>query len=192
MGQSVLCDNWSLQIVSELLTEGLDAGNSALLEASEDGQYGLIPVPSSVLAFEALFDLINDIVLRDQILVDDAYTYTWMSQNGPFTDLLKSSTIRLFPFRENASRIIEPRDAFVERLLLTPQLRNLHLENVASWDRNKSTPHRLESQILWGGAGILARSFAFDTPYTPHPVRKRFFSRAGIILPKQKCRGQTI
>lgn len=187
MAKSVLCDNWSLQTVSELLTEGLDVDNSSLLEVSKDGQHSLAPVPSSILAFEALFDLINDVVLRDQILVDNAYTYTWMSKDGPFSDLLKSSTLRPFPFMENASKVVEPREAFVERLLLTPQLRSLHLENVAGWNDNKTTPYPLESQIIWGGAGMLARSFAFETPYTPHPTRKRFFSRAGIILPMQSA-----
>lgn len=187
MGQSVICDNWSLQIVSELLTDGLDVDTSSILEVSKDGKHSLVPLPSSILAFEALFDLINDIVLRDQILVDNAYTYTWMSKDGPLSDLLKSSTLRQFPFVENASKISEPREAFVERLLLTPQLRSLHLENVAGWNNNKSTTHPLESQILWGGAGMLARSFVFETPYTPHPARKRFFSRAGIILPTQSA-----
>ena len=183
MGQSVLADNWSLQVIQELLTQGLTSDDSSFLEIDAEGIVHQRAVPTAVVAFEALFDLLTDIVLRDQILVDGEYSYTWEMPGGPFDALLQDSILRrqLFPGRDE--KIAEPRDAFVARLATTTDLKRIHAASVSAWGRDGSKPYPFESQVMWGGAGMLARAFVFETPYTPHPTRKRFFQRAGILLP---------
>lgn len=64
-------------------------------------------------------------------------------------------------------------------------------EFAGQWFKAGGTEHQLApenmrddrvSQLLWGGAGMLARADYFNLPYIPHPSRARLFSRAGIIF----------
>lgn len=69
MSQSIISDNWSLQNISELLIDGIDPSNAHFVipnSATDSHEYKIVPM--AVIAFEALFDLITDIILRNQIL----------------------------------------------------------------------------------------------------------------------------
>ena len=57
-----------------------------------------------------------------------------------------------------------------------------HKANKRAYAKDGSTKDGFLSQLLWGGAGMLARADYFNLPYIPHPARARLFSRAGIIL----------
>lgn len=66
MAQGVVADNWSLQDITTLFTEGLerDRANEIVLN---DGQHSYSPVSSAIIQTEALFDFITDLILRDEI-----------------------------------------------------------------------------------------------------------------------------
>lgn len=60
MSQSVISDNWSLQNVSELLTNGIDSDiGHVITPNTETDSHGYEEIPSAVIAIEALFDLIT-------------------------------------------------------------------------------------------------------------------------------------
>lgn len=184
MSGSVIADNWSLQNISELLTNGIESINAHFVEPDiKNDSHGYKPIQSGVVAIEALFDLITDIILRNQILVDEKFSGTWFSDNGPLNKLTEKSVVRAYPFLQDPQKLDGPRDEFTARLCLTGSLKREHEENFNGWKNFKTTPHPYLSQILWGGAGMLARAFVYEKGYTPHPVRKRFFQKADIAFP---------
>lgn len=183
MGQRVIADNWSLQAVSELLTTGLDTEDNPGISPLTDPTQAPRPLPQAVIDIEALFDLLTDVVLRDQILVDDRFHDAWFGQGEPLSELARRSIVRPYGFLEHPSRLEGPRNCFLSRLLLNEVMTKEQSENEVAWSRDQTTPHPFTSQLVWGGAGMMARASVYATPYTPHPLRKRLFQRAGVALP---------
>ncbi len=185
MSQRVISDNWSMQLIAALFTEGLDGDNCTQLPLSDDPALAPTPMPVAAVAIEALFDFLTDLILRDQILVDANFAHAWADDQKAVQPLAAQGIVVPYNFLESAARLSEPRQAVLERLLVTARLRTQQAENVAAWDPQhpEALPHGFHSQLVWGGAGMLARSLVFETPYTPHPLRKRLFQRAGLLLP---------
>ena len=182
MAQGVVADNWSLQDIMTLFTEGLerDTANEIVLR---DEQHFYKPISSAVIQTEALFDFITDLILRDEILVEEAFTYSWEKVNSPILEAKQLGIVRAFPFLSEPEKIAGPRDRIVKHICSTESLRLAHQENVDSWNTYKKTPNSLLSATLWGGAGMCARSFVYEKSYTPHPLRKRLFVNSGFMLP---------
>jgi hypothetical protein len=184
VSQSVISDNWSLQNISELLIDGIDSSVAHfIMPNTETDSHEYEEIPCAVVAIEALFDLITDVILRDQILVDEKFAGIWFNKEGPLNKLAEQSVVRPFPFLHDPEQLVGPRDEFVDRLCLTSSLRREHQENTVGWANSNKTPNPYLSQTIWGGAGMLARAFVYEKGYTPHPVRKRLFQKAGIALP---------
>lgn len=192
MGQAVIADNWSLQIVAELLTEGLDRDQCQLLQVTAEGVPQLTSVPAAAIALECLFDLLTDLVLRDQILVEAAHVDTWQRAGHVFAPATRQGVLRGYDFQPCDPELGAVRDAFIERLAFTAPLRELHAQYTTAYREQGASSHPLESQILWGGAGMLARAVKFDTPYTPHPARRRFYQIAGVALPDASAADRTL
>lgn len=180
MSQSVIADNWSLQDLSCLLQEGLPTDNAQALVLSGNG-HRTTSLPSAIIALEGLFDLLTNIVLRDQILVDKAFTNTW--DEDSYSDLLQGQIVKPVSFLDHEDRFSDTRAVIVERFLLTDSLREAHQRNVESYARTGQSHDPWLGQVVWGGAGMLARASTFNMPYSPHPVRRRFFELVGMALP---------
>jgi len=183
MSQSIILDNWSLQNISELLTEGMSSDNASIIELNQekDSHY-YRDISSAIISIEALFDFITDVILRDQILVEEKFAYAWKQYDTPLIKILDEGVIRPYQFLIDPKKLIEPRIEFVERLCLTSTLKKDHDENTVQWNESESVKHKYLSQTLWGGAGMLARAFVYEQCYTPHPIRRRLFQKAGIAL----------
>ena len=180
---SIIADNWSLQTIAELLKAGpVDDTCDAILfdKATESHKY--VPLSQAAISFEALFDLLTDIVLRDQLLVDDDFTNTWTQIGGGLEQLSELDLIRPIKFLNQPEKINGPRAEFVDRLCVTSSIRALHQRNADEWNRIRETPDPMLSVALWGGAGMLARAFVNEKGYTPHPLRRRLFQQANIVL----------
>ena len=184
MSQVSIADNWSLQDISQLLVEGIDE--------KEEGQFIVINkdakthdyknLPRASIAFEALFDLMTDFVLRDEIWVDEDYIGAWSKSDGPLREAIDKAIVKPFRFLGQPQELNSARAEFVNRMCITESLKKEHELNVLGWELNKTTPYRYLSQSLWGGAGMLARAFVYKAGYTPHPVRRRLFQESGIAL----------
>lgn len=183
MGQRAIADNWSLQAVSELLTRGLDSDDNPGIAPLTDPDQPPAVFPQAAIDIEALFDLLTDVVLRDQILVDDQFHDVWFGQGEPLCELARRSIVRPHGFLEHPERLEAPRQDFLRRLLLNETMAIEQASNEAAWKVTRTTPHKFTSQLVWGGAGMLARAWIYAAPYTPHPLRRRLFQRAGVTLP---------
>lgn len=182
MGQRVIADNWSLQAISELLTRGLDPDDSLGIAPLSDPNAPPSPLPQAIIDIEALFDLLTDVVLRDQILVDDQFHDAWFGQGEALTELARRSIVRPHAFLEHPERLEQPRRDFLKLLLINDTIALEQIANETAWSQTRTTPHAFTSQLVWGGAGMLARALVYAAPYTPHPLRRRLFQRAGVTL----------
>ncbi|ENJ5962798.1 hypothetical protein AB1Z15_004072 [Vibrio parahaemolyticus] len=78
MSQSIISDNWSLQDIGGLLTGGIDESKSHYIAIDkENDRYSYEDSLSAIINTEALFDLLTDIILRDQILVEENFISAW-------------------------------------------------------------------------------------------------------------------
>lgn len=182
MAQGVVADNWSLQDISTLLTDGLEQDESGEIVV-ENGTHSYKKIASAIIQTEALFDFLTDLLLRDEILVEEKFTYAWETINSPLLEARKIGVVRAHPFLGDTKNIAGPRDRIVEHLCSTQSLKDAHEKNVVGWKENRTTPDGLLSATLWGGAGMCARSYVFERSYTPHPLRKRLFLNSGFMLP---------
>lgn len=182
MSSNVIVDNWSLQEISQLLHFGMDDEVTHLIEPDIDkGTHDYKEVSSAIIQTEALFDFLTDIILRDQLLVEEQHVDAWKRGGSPLEVADHAGIIRAYPFR-GSFKLDGPRTELVNRLCVTESLRADHEENTKGWRICRRTPHQYLSQTLWGGAGMLARSFVTEQGYTPHPVRRNFFQKAGLVL----------
>ncbi|MXR37457.1 hypothetical protein [Craterilacuibacter sinensis] len=184
MANGVVADNWSLQEISSLLKNGFNSEPSEEIVVSDVG-HSYKPVSSAAIQTEALFDLVTDIILRDEILVEEKFTNAWKVNGSPINQAMSAGVIRSYPFLDEPERLKEPRDRIVQHICSTKHLADAHKKNVEEWGKTKTTPDGLLSATLWGGAGMCARSFVYEKSYTPHPLRKRLFLNSGFLLPAQ-------
>jgi len=182
MSSGVIVDNWSLQDISNLLYFGMDDDVTHLIEPNiEKGTHEYKEISAAIIQAETLFDFLTDIILRDQLLVEEQHVNAWKKDGSPLEVADQAGIIRPYPFRGNF-KLDGPRNELVDRLCVTGSLRSEHEQNTEGWRLYKHTPNQYLSQTLWGGAGMLARSFVTEQAYTPHPVRRKFFQKAGVVL----------
>lgn len=181
MSRHVIADNWSLQHVADLLTNGISTSEASVIRICGD-EHRYDDISEGLVQTECLFDLLTEVVLRDEIIVDAAFTNTWDATNNSLQQLSRAGILRPVPFLDSEARFSDLRQFLVERLCVTASLTNDHTENVKGWSSEMRTPNPYLSAVLWGGAGMVARSSTFDSSYCPHPLRRRFFMSAGLFL----------
>jgi len=184
MAQGVVADNWSLQDISTLFSDGLESDAAGEIVLSNEG-HSYRPISSGIIQTEALFDFLTDLILRDEILVEEKFTSSWEAVNSPILKAKEIGVVRAYPFLSEPEKISGPRDRIVGHICSTDSLKIAHQKNVAGWNTRRHTPDQLLSQTLWGGAGMCARSFVYEKSYTPHPLRKRLFLNSGFMLPAE-------
>lgn len=196
MSNRTLSDNWTLQDVATLLSSGLDNTTTAsIIKIDRDrDRFAYGEVSGAAVLMESLFSFLHDLILRDQIVVDEHFIDTWLGRAAALDALRDSAVIRPFPFRHDFSKVLDVRPEFERRLCVTSDLRNAHAENVRAREQEQSEPHAFLSQTLWGGAGMIARGFVYEEPYTPHPIRRRLFADTGFYATETAAlgRGQAV
>lgn len=182
MAQGVVSDNWSLQDITNLFSQGMDGSNTDEIIITEQ-THAYNPVSFASIQTEALFDFLTDLVLRDEILVEEKFEHTWVNSNSPILKAKELGVLRSYPFLNDSFKLVAPRERILEHMCSTESLKLAHKENVDSWKKTKQATHALLSATMWGGAGMCARSFVYEKSYTPHPLRKKFFVNSGFMLP---------
>ena len=183
---SILIDNWTLQDAGRLLSDGLTEAGSTQIVFSGDG-YSYQNIPAGVVGLKALFQVINHLVFADSIVVDAGSARTWANMPG-FRALQDKALITQIPFREDIDQWKPIREAIERKLCFSAELQKVHAGNKAAFISKKKQPDRMLSQLLWGGAGMLARAHASSLPYTTHPLRERLFQHAQLLTPPNAAR----
>jgi hypothetical protein len=137
-----------------------------------------------VIRFEALCQFLNCIVFADEVYVDENYSYTW-SEFDAISKAYAAKVVIKKPFAELAPEWIPAREAMADRLCVNAGLLKAHRANKRTYAQHGRSKDELLAQLIWGGAGMLARADYFGLPYIPHPARIRLFDRAGIVFGPQ-------
>lgn len=179
---NLLIDNWTLQCVGDLLAEGLyDEEASELVIAADLSRHSYRNVSRDVMNVRCLFQVLNQLVFNDQILVDDQSKHTWMD-SSELLPLHANGTVIPKPFQDLKDQWLPARNAFVEMLCVSPSMSALHRRNVERWKTQRENEDRFFSQLIWGGAGMLGRAHMLGLPYCPHPTREAWFKRVDNLF----------
>lgn len=178
---NAIIDNWTLQTVRELLSDGFSNDDANVIQISND-THNYANISHCIVQAEALFDILTEIVLRDTLVVDSGYTQTWESPNSPIMPLVRELILRRKPFCDFEDDFEELRSYLADSMCVTKSLKDSHAENVLSWAKSGKSVDPYLSAVMWGGAGMVARSSTFGFPYSPHPLRRRIFLETGLFL----------
>lgn len=181
MSHQHLLDNWTLQSAGELICNGLNGETCHELRFSTDGtDFAYTEAPYDVARFEALCQVLHQVVFADVLFVDDGYVDSW-TEFAPLLKLREQQILITKPFSALEEHWAPRREAMVEELCFCPAVRNRHQENVAGYAATGESPDQFLAQLVWGGAGMLARAEYFRLFYVPHPSRERLFAHARFL-----------
>lgn len=175
-------DNWTLEDSGELLSEGLRGDVASELRFSPDGQdYFYQDTNWDSIAFDCLAQLLSNIVLTDVCYVDSDNSHAWHPRFDRLVLLEKEGVIRQRSFRNQRDAWVPIREAIVDDLATAPAVRKQHEENTTAWQEGRDMPDDMLSQILHGGAGMMARARIAEMPYVSHPQRQALIERARFM-----------
>lgn len=177
-----MIDNWTLQDIEALLTKGLDPTQAAEISIADDRKEHLFsPIPAGAIQIDALLTLLTNIVCFDELTVDDKFVQTWRRDAGFLAPLEHVGIIRpdnYDPLRQNLTDI---REVMLDELCVTESLRTAMREVKRQWEESRAQPDPHLSALVWGGAGMLARSHLTSTPYFGHPTRRRLIAETRMF-----------
>ncbi len=170
----LMIDNWTLQEVEDLLTNGLDSLMVGELVVDEDRtSHSFSPKHAALIQIDALLSLLGNIVFFDKLLVDARFTDTWQVDCGHLAPLEAIAAVQPTDFSSLSPSLGEVTESLLAELCVTPSLK-LALDHIQTeWRKDKSEPDPHLSALVWGGAGQLARSHLASTLYSGHPSRQR-------------------
>jgi hypothetical protein len=181
MKTRLLADNWTLQNAGEFLCNGLDGDTThELVIPEKEDAFQYRHASADVMRFDALCQLLTHLVLADEVWVDGSFTDTW-TKHALLNKAKTAGVVVPKPFKDMQGHWIKAREAMGDRLCVNKSLLKAHRKNKRQWKKDESTPDPMLSQLLWGGAGMLARADFFGLPYSPHPMRAKLFQRARFM-----------
>lgn len=178
MPNQILLDNWTLQEITHLSNSGLpimDTGKLIVDHKNDTHSFKKITLGS--IQIEALFGFLQNLVLRDTIVTDNRFTHVW-NGNDLLHKLKTDDILKIHAFKEE--KFMEVRKAIVMQLCATSTIREIQRLNEIEWEENQRSYDSFMSQIIWGGAGMLARGHVYETFYSPHPLRGYAFKQSPI------------
>ena len=187
MPQSLMIDNWTLQDIELLLSQGLSSRTASEILISKDrNDHSFSPIPEGVLQIDALLSLLTNLVCFSQLVVDARFLHTWQMAGAQLAPLTNLGVVTAADYSEFGKDLVVLRESIVDELCVTPTLQDSMRLVREEWQKSQTATDPHLSALIWGGAGMLARSHLTGVPYFGHPVRRhlleqsRFFPRISI------------
>lgn len=180
---SVLIDNWTLQDVGETLNNGLEYTHTQRINVdSSQNSYHYEAYPRYRVQLECLINLLNDIIFREEMIVEPQMINAW--NEFPQMRLLEAQKIiKPSATLESSAGVQELKKYCIQQVCINKGLQKTQEENEQEWRNFRRNIDPLFSQIVWGTAGYLARSYIFEKPYSPYSLRKHFLNQT-IFAPR--------
>ena len=179
MTQGIFIDNWTLQDVNDALEDGLPYSETTEIDIDTTaGAHFFNNTHLAIIYLDSLLSFLTNIVLREQLYVDENFLYTWHPDSGQLQRLTDDRIIVPQNFLADAEALPRIREEIVDRLCVTESIREITKRNQKEWRESRRQVDPFMSQIVLGGAGMLARSDLMETHYFGHPHRRRFFEKA--------------
>ena len=153
------------------MVQGLDESERTELDESNNtAGYERKHVSAAAIQVETLLQVINVIVLQDELLVDSEFVDTWDNEESPLRPLRNEHVVLAKPLLEARDEWLPTRDLVQEELCFSRKLS----EDFADFRfKFKGDSDPVFSNLLWGTAGMIARSLFLKKPYLGHPSRGR-------------------
>jgi len=192
MTTSLMIDNWTLQDVERVLTSGVGSDTVGEIVIAKDRQsHSFSELPEGVLQINALLTLLTNLVCFDELTVDSHFLHAWQKEEAHLLPLANLGVVKSQRYEEFGDDLNLLRDAMVDELCITPTLKLEIAAIQAAWRKDGSQPNPHLSALLWGGAGMLARSHLSRTPYFGHPFRRRLFQETRLF-PRHSSAAETV
>lgn len=177
-----MIDNWTLQDVESVLSQGIDTRTAGDITLSPDRQHHRFsPVLAGVLQIDALMTLLSHVVFFDSLTVDSKFVSAWRRDDGHLLPLANFAIVKEISYSELGEEMIGLREKIVDELCVTPTLEQAMKVNREEWNSGKEISDRHLSAVIWGGAGMLARSHLTEVPYFGHPSRRRLIEETRLF-----------
>ena len=179
MSLKLLIDNWLLQDIAEILRDGLSPEISSHLtvDYEKDSHY-FTDISLASVQIEALLGFLADIVIRDTLVLDQEYSYTWgRGLASSLEQLEKEGILDVRQFDTTSSEFEHMKGLALEDLCVTTSLKNVQQINEKSWREDHYSREPFISAVMWGTAGNFGRSHIIEAPYSPHPFREHFIEQ---------------
>jgi hypothetical protein len=189
---NLITDNWTLQDVNDLLVSGLSPAPVGQIAISKDKQsHTFTDVPLAVIQLDCLLTLLTNLVIYDELIVDQGYMATWDQDHPQLSRLTSNSLVKPVLFDPNAETLVAVREEIVDRMAVTPSLKAAADDNRKSWKLTGASADPHMSALLWGGAGMLARSHILSAPYFGHPFRRTLIKESGFLAARRDAWART-
>lgn len=183
-----MIDNWTLQEVENLLSGGIDGSKVGGIVVSTDRQsHDFSPDLEAAIRIDALLTLLTNIVCFESLHVDHGFAHSWKKNVGHLSPLERLGIVAAVDYNPHKKQLQELSSVMLEELCVTPTLKTSMREIQNEWANfgKSSDPHL--SALVWGSAGMLARSHVTATPYFGHPLRRRLLSETRMFTPKNSA-----
>ncbi|PKD43713.1 hypothetical protein [Rhodohalobacter barkolensis] len=188
MPNQILLDNWTLQEISYLGKSGLSNDQTdKLVVDQENDSHSFEKISSGLIQLQALFSFLQNLVLRETIITDSRFVQVWDDSNS-LKRIQSDGLIKVHDFQEE--KFIEVRKAIVDQLCITSSIQEIQQQNEQGWKKNRKVVDPFLSQLIWGGAGMLARGHVYETFYLPHPLRGHAFKQ--YLIAKRDAYTETL
>lgn len=192
MKLALITDNWTLQDVNELLVSGLSPTPVGEIAISKDKKaHTFTDVPHAVIQVDCLLTLLTNLVIYDELIVDQGFMTTWDREHPQLSRLTTDSLVKPVLFDPNAETLVAVREEIVDKMAVTPSLKNAADENRKSWKLTGTATDPHMSALLWGGAGMLARSHILSAPYFGHSLRRTLIRESGFLAARRDAWART-
>ncbi|MGN8225522.1 hypothetical protein [Gracilimonas sp. BCB1] len=178
MPNQILLDNWTLQEISLLGQSGLSSDKTGKLVIDQKNDtHTFEEISLGLIQLQALFSFLQNLVLREIIITDSKFINVW-DESSSLKRIQSDGLIKVHDFQEE--KLKEVRKAIVDQLCITSSIRKIQQQNEQEWVKNNKNVDQFMSQLIWGGAGMLARGHVYETFYLPHPLRGYAFKQSPI------------
>lgn len=192
MSTSLMIDNWTLQDVESVLSKGLGADSVGEISISEDRRsHSFKKLPEGVLQIDALVTLLTNVVCFDQLTVDSRFLYTWQQDDAQLLPIANLGVVVPQDYTNFGEDLNLLRETMVAELCVTPTLKQEMTAIQAAWRNGHEQVDAHLPALVWGGAGMLARSHLSKTPYYGHPFRRRLLQETRMF-PLQSSAVETV
>jgi hypothetical protein len=175
-----LIDNWTLQDVGETLSDGIDFFETQEILINQNSEsFHYKEIPRFQVQIDCLTTLINDIVLRDELRCDPRQSHAWRGFPA-IRDLSERGLIQPTAEAPTGERSASFKNACVQKLCVTGDMREIQEKNAALWKSERRTYDTFFSQVVWGTAGYMARSAIGCIPYSPYPLRRNLLQKTAF------------
>lgn len=188
----LITDNWTIQDVNEVLVSGLSptpVGKIAISKGKKSHTFTDVPI--ALIQLDCLLTLLTNLVVYDELIVDQSFMDTWDQEHPQLSQLTGDSVIRPVHFDPEAETLAALRAEIVDKLAVTPSLKESAAEERKTWEQTgrPADPHM--AALLWGGAGMLARSHLLSAPYFGHPFRRALMRESGFLAARRDAWART-